>query len=1137
MRRDCFGSGMWIALCCTLGLCAGCGDSAHDPPQSRQRLVDLQARVKSVDGWLTIVSLKSTAVVNSDGALLSGLRRLEDLRLSQTRFGDDGLNAMARLPELRVLDLSETKVTDAGLANLERFPRLETLRLNQTAITDRGLERLEKISTLSTLEVHGTAVTAEGVQRLTTALPACQVLWDVHIESRPPSTISREPLLVAISQEERQRRREALLESWQESSKAVLPADLDEDLLLRWTDGDLPGGAILPRWRQQHGPQEVADSQFQKIIGVMAGATPDELIILGTSEPGWPTLSAEDILDACAVGWQSAEIRQPGGVTFVPPPEAAAQKQTDGVNVRVEYFGAAADTVVGHASYEADRLMKCLSVGEDNLTRQPLTVNIPGWQSELQRGLGLKKGNSTGEGAWHRFWIEPRSGLVRSLADDSLRIVELRLGIETRHQDFRGGQLTDSRRTADPAARAFAEDLTRHYDEIAREYPSFAAVYNMAALASLVGSTVASDESHSTRLPEWLMPVSQIGARYRPTPLTTPSMTVSAERKEGNTRHIAQVSGGVTLKPVSLRVDDDAALRKLHADVISTRPPDQPTWTVTTAPRRIEATAARIRRRPHSWQTDMRSGAVELVRELVASFREPAAPLDWQVRVPRLERDQVSVELASGDSVERSLTVWDVDGVPRRLSPGRVQLPTASGVTPSYSSRDGRHTVALYKNVWIQVDEPVAFISTNGGPPVPTPRERGRWIEYEPTAPHTVRSVTTSAGRTDYKWDGARLGSIRSAGDEIRLTYDSRGRLTQAVDGDGKQVRYDYDPRGKLAVVSRNGQVQQRYEYDRDGGLRHVELPESTRIHEAPPATVRTRITPRKPEAESDQLAQQIANAGDSVLAIKPIDAHTFRLVINGRDTVRDITDTALDELSDDVVNAIVSALRANTVDGLRTVYLDGPAVPRQRLALALQQKLTDWVVTDTADLRQSFLKRNSPPVRVAQARTLMVPNVDPEIIAALAQGNAATEEAGIVALAGHNDGVDGAFGREIQSLIDGNAFRGRFGILNSCYDPALQSMVEACLTSGGAMGIIEFLQPIDARLLPYVQSAVREAAAQQTGTLDHAQFQDLFRRAMKEAKSAAQKENDDWSAQDLNVLDLWHLQTRSTRRSTPPLG
>jgi uncharacterized membrane protein len=97
------------------------------------------------------------------------------LDLGRTRISDQGLEKVARLPNLTRLHLQQTLVGDAGLSHLAALERLEYLNLYGTAITDEGLMKLSSLTRLRALYVWRTSASAAGVSRLQAALPRLRV--------------------------------------------------------------------------------------------------------------------------------------------------------------------------------------------------------------------------------------------------------------------------------------------------------------------------------------------------------------------------------------------------------------------------------------------------------------------------------------------------------------------------------------------------------------------------------------------------------------------------------------------------------------------------------------------------------------------------------------------------------------------------------------------------------------------------------------------------------------------------------------------------------------------------------------------------------------------------------------------------
>ena len=106
---------------------------------------------------------------------LTGLRRLQELRLSRTKITDEGLDSLSSMRQLKSLHLEETALTDDGLAKLAHLQQLEELWLLDTAVTDAGVEHLAKLKSLRELDLTWTQMTPQGVERLRTALPNCKV--------------------------------------------------------------------------------------------------------------------------------------------------------------------------------------------------------------------------------------------------------------------------------------------------------------------------------------------------------------------------------------------------------------------------------------------------------------------------------------------------------------------------------------------------------------------------------------------------------------------------------------------------------------------------------------------------------------------------------------------------------------------------------------------------------------------------------------------------------------------------------------------------------------------------------------------------------------------------------------------------
>jgi hypothetical protein len=104
---------------------------------------------------------------------LAGLEKLENVHLGNGRLGDDSLEVLSGLPNLKAMTLQGNEFTDKGLAHLAQMEQLESLwvGLGKTNLTDAGLKHLSGLTGLRTLDLQRTGVTEGGIAELKRALP------------------------------------------------------------------------------------------------------------------------------------------------------------------------------------------------------------------------------------------------------------------------------------------------------------------------------------------------------------------------------------------------------------------------------------------------------------------------------------------------------------------------------------------------------------------------------------------------------------------------------------------------------------------------------------------------------------------------------------------------------------------------------------------------------------------------------------------------------------------------------------------------------------------------------------------------------------------------------------------------------
>lgn len=201
----------------TLPLLAGLGESLEELNTEGTHLTD--AGLAGLAAFKNAKSMSffhpSLEVKGFDGsgfAVLRELPKLERLTIAGTRFDDRGMEAVARirqlkdfrtwhthqsqagnawlekLPELRSLHLGQrlrrwdgssnaTSLDDATLDVLARLKGLESLILDEARISLDALLKLKALPKLRKLELQRLDLPAEDVERLRAALPDAKVVW------------------------------------------------------------------------------------------------------------------------------------------------------------------------------------------------------------------------------------------------------------------------------------------------------------------------------------------------------------------------------------------------------------------------------------------------------------------------------------------------------------------------------------------------------------------------------------------------------------------------------------------------------------------------------------------------------------------------------------------------------------------------------------------------------------------------------------------------------------------------------------------------------------------------------------------------------------------------------------------------
>lgn len=110
--------------------------------------------------------LSETTFGNDGLERLENMISLQKLHLDSTRITDAGLVHLAQLSNLEELDLESTGIDGAGLVHFRALQRLKALNLSQTQATDESLAHLRGLTSLTTLKLDNSRITSRGMANL-----------------------------------------------------------------------------------------------------------------------------------------------------------------------------------------------------------------------------------------------------------------------------------------------------------------------------------------------------------------------------------------------------------------------------------------------------------------------------------------------------------------------------------------------------------------------------------------------------------------------------------------------------------------------------------------------------------------------------------------------------------------------------------------------------------------------------------------------------------------------------------------------------------------------------------------------------------------------------------------------------------
>ncbi len=607
-------------------------------------------------------------------------------------------------------------------------------------------------------------------------------------------------------------------------------ADWNQNKVVQWKTDLGEGGLELPLVAEST-RQIPAEHRFTRVLGIYLPPESEDIVFIGTYDPARPQLDPEDLLDALAVAYRTWWQGEQRAVSIDPPPPP----KTFANPHNVRFFGGIGGTNVGFVAFESDRLMKCLSLGADNITKQPFTCNVAGFQNKFAL---LRKFPGTGN-SQHRFWFEPKSPRAAEAGGRRLIVAESTLRVQTKDESS-GKDVA-----ADQASQAFADQLTDHFDAYAADdnLEVFSRMHAHAVLFAIAGklqgeaAEKAGSNAPSNRnphLPSWLA----AGHAVRKVNILPTTPALSRTEAGSTLRSLQTITGGVRLD-----ADHPAAWVNSPAEAIfselqeqMSKAPQSRYWRWNARAQSYGAVRLGKNAELKAWHQDFTTPHVQLIRETVSPSGPFASELGsaWKLRLPRLQFSQETSQTTDNVVWPAYARVENGLGETVILSqPGSMRVQGGT-VTNTLTSRDGRRGALFFKNGIVYYEGDVQLQEQNGLAIMPA-GTGSRAIFFGRDAADTASALsaeakyraervqTFAAATVEYAYDQSRLKTIAvspTAGGAtqtiLSFQHDAQGRISEAVSNSGETRFYRYGAEGELLHVFDKLGQRLSYRYDID---------------------------------------------------------------------------------------------------------------------------------------------------------------------------------------------------------------------------------------------------------------------------------------------------------------------------------
>ncbi len=528
---------------------------------------------------------------------------------------------------------------------------------------------------------------------------------------------------------------------------------------------------------------------INEINGAVYDPASQQLILIGKSNSSLPPMSMDDL----AVAIRSIYGGTDPAISIDPGP-------TDQEMV-VRYFGQTEDTEFGRIMFESDRLLKTLSMGQDNLTQKEMRPNLPGFKTEID----LATENITPkrqESVWHRLWFYPKE-MVVSQAEGGM--VFDRASLEVKSEYLPPYQDLGS----DPAALAFAAQLTTHYDDLAKEYPDLEKLRQLAKIVSIVKWL------KDNQIPIDMAGFEQYQIQKVPTAKKTPTQTVwGKEIQSGMWLMKVGLFGGVDFSFENTYNADQKLVAPLKQAAVKNRPEGKASWSFNVQGETYTAVAVPL-------GEILQPGSIRFNQAVPAGIFS--------------SMNGMNISLApSYDSFKYSQPTEF--GYGWKMSPFDLEFPHSESVFPTSESslkykillndhasgRTYEYQLGQDLNgalIYIPDDSNAPTLNLNSDGSISTAGRDGGTLQFDQKG-RLLKIAKGDSGQIDFNYSNDKLTGVKSNFNQsLSITYNQQGRIRQVQDALGRRTHYEYDDGGNLAKITDARGNSVAYAYDHDHHL------------------------------------------------------------------------------------------------------------------------------------------------------------------------------------------------------------------------------------------------------------------------------------------------------------------------------